>query len=169
MDKIQESFKGVSFGVSGSKALLDKQIHDDENVLITVQGKYEDKIGVFSATDKRLIFAGKFFLGSVVKEVDYQKLTSIKLETGLINAKIILEYSGGDITISQIDKTVAPELVEVVKSKQVQISTLDNSMLTTPSSNADLFEKLKKLGELKNSGILTDEEFQAQKQKLLEG
>ena len=31
----------------------------------------------------------------------------------------------------------------------------------------DKFEQLKKLGELHDSGVLTDEEFEAQKQKLL--
>ena len=33
----------------------------------------------------------------------------------------------------------------------------------------DTIEQLKKLGELRDSGVLTDEEFEAQKQKLLGG
>jgi hypothetical protein len=34
--------------------------------------------------------------------------------------------------------------------------------------SGDLYIELKKLNELKDSGILTEEEFQKQKQKLLE-
>ena len=33
----------------------------------------------------------------------------------------------------------------------------------------DTIEQLKKLGELRDSGVLTDEEFEAQKQKILGG
>ncbi len=36
------------------------------------------------------------------------------------------------------------------------------------ATGQDVFEKLEKLGALKEKGILTEEEFQAQKQKLLE-
>ena len=35
-----------------------------------------------------------------------------------------------------------------------------------PSDTADTLEQLKKLGELRDSGVLTDEEFEAQKRKI---
>ena len=38
-----------------------------------------------------------------------------------------------------------------------------------PSSGASLIEQLKQLGELKDQGVLTEQEFAAQKAKLLAG
>ena len=38
-----------------------------------------------------------------------------------------------------------------------------------PPSQDDTLERLKELGELKNSGVLTDAEFEAQKAKILAG
>ena len=38
-----------------------------------------------------------------------------------------------------------------------------------PDSGEDMLDKLQRLGELKQSGVLTEEEFQAQKARLLAG
>jgi hypothetical protein len=37
-----------------------------------------------------------------------------------------------------------------------------------PAAGPDVYEQLKKLGELRDAGILTDEEFAAKKQVLLD-
>lgn len=44
------------------------------------------------------------------------------------------------------------------------VSTLEQEQDTS----RDIFEKLEKLGHLKEQGVLTEEEFQEQKQKLLD-
>lgn len=38
-----------------------------------------------------------------------------------------------------------------------------------PSGGGDMVERLKQLGELRDSGVLTDAEFEVQKQKILQG
>jgi hypothetical protein len=43
------------------------------------------------------------------------------------------------------------------------------STATPASSGTDTIERLKQLGELKASGVLTDAEFEVQKQKILQG
>ena len=42
-----------------------------------------------------------------------------------------------------------------------------NEQAITIKSNKDIYEELKKIGELRDSGILTDEEFGIEKAKLL--
>ena len=44
----------------------------------------------------------------------------------------------------------------------------ENLLDATPSESTDLLEQLKKLGELREKGLLTEEEFVAQKKRLLE-
>ncbi len=48
-------------------------------------------------------------------------------------------------------------------------STVHQETKTEVKSKPDLYAELKKLQELRDSGVLTEEEFQAQKKKLLEG
>ena len=50
--------------------------------------------------------------------------------------------------------------------KNVKIS--DETVNRGADNNSDLYTELQKLDQLRKDGILTDEEFQAQKRKLLE-
>ena len=45
---------------------------------------------------------------------------------------------------------------------------IDMESTVTEEPNTDKYEELKKLGELKESGVLTEEEFQKEKNKILE-
>ncbi len=60
-------------------------------------------------------------------------------------------------------KLLYEKLVEIKKQKSKELEE------TKQSSDAlDVFEKLKKLKELHDAGILTDEEFEEKKRKLLD-
>ncbi len=61
---------------------------------------------------------------------------------------------------SQADLEQLKNQVEGMQAPQVQTATV-------PSTNADLMAQLQQLAELKQSGALTDEEFQIVKRKLL--
>ena len=47
-------------------------------------------------------------------------------------------------------------------------SNLEKEKKAAPSSSDDIIARLEKLAQLKEKGVLTDEEFETQKQKLLE-
>lgn len=52
-------------------------------------------------------------------------------------------------------------------SKHPEITKLKNSPDETSASSPDLYDQLLKIDELRNKGILTDAEFEAQKAKIL--
>jgi hypothetical protein len=54
-----------------------------------------------------------------------------------------------------------------VESPQPAAGTPDPRPADQPPFSDDVFEQLKKLGELREAGILTDEEFQAKKAQIL--
>lgn len=167
MIRIVKAQKGTFFGVSGSIQLLEKQLYSSENVFIVVQGQHDDKPGVLAATDERVIFVGKMFFSTIVKEVPYSKLSSISVDAGILTATIKLEFSGGKLEVSAIAKDVARELVEKVKIHLANREAGNSQQVAPAPTQEDMFDKLKKLGELKEAGILTEEEFQEQKKKLL--
>ena len=170
MKKINEAKRGQFLLTSGSLALLEKQLKPNETPLIVVQGFFEENTGVFAATDQRVICIGKFFFSNSIKDVPYSKLSSISLESGLINCSIKLEFSGGKLEVKRIDKKVAKEVVDVINA---QLDKKDQFAPTPPPPAAapagdDLYTKLNKLADLKERGILTDDEFAAEKKKLLD-
>jgi hypothetical protein len=167
MKSVEEAKKGVFFGVSGSLSLLEKQLSSEEEPFIVVQGQLDDTVGVLSSTSERVIFAGKVFFSTVIKDFSYSKVSSVSIESGILSSKIKIEYSGGKLEIKGVGKDVAKEFVEIVKEKISEQSITSKPSPVEPKAEEDLFDKLKKLGELKEMGVLTEEEFNQQKQKLL--
>lgn len=177
MKKIAEAKRGNFVLVSGSLSLLEKQLNADEEPLIIAQGNFDDKQGVVAATNQRVIYVGKVLFSSVIKDVPYSKLSSILLESGLMFSTVKLEFSGGKLEIKNIDKKAAKELSETIKAQlekkdqsEPQLSTISGgNTVNIPPQGESLYDKLSKLADLKDRGILTDEEFAAEKKKLLEG
>lgn len=62
-------------------------------------------------------------------------------------------------------KELAEKVSEEIKTKARETKNQPN--ISTPVTEKDKFQKLKDLGELKDSGIITDEEFEQEKKKLL--
>jgi hypothetical protein len=165
MKTVSDAKTGTFFGVSGGLAHLEKQIKAGEEPILVVQGQMDDTVGVLAATSERVLFSGKFLFSTVLKELSYPKLNSISLESGILNSKIKFEYSGGSLEVKAVGKAEAKEFVEIVQGKINEQTTPPKQEIG--QEKGDLFENLKKLGELRELGILTEEEFQEQKQKLL--
>jgi hypothetical protein len=66
-----------------------------------------------------------------------------------------------ETTTVDVPRAVNRERAEEAKREQAQEPTVP------PSSGNDVIDQLERLGKLKHEGILSDEEFQAQKTKLL--
>jgi Short C-terminal domain len=64
---------------------------------------------------------------------------------------------------TQDDKNAVADFVAEVKGRMKGGTPTSSSSPAQP----DLADQLRRLGELRNEGLLTDEEFEAQKQKLL--
>lgn len=73
-------------------------------------------------------------------------------------------------TISEQGKNIVTKATEQAKNVVDNVSTKSNigSQNTRKENPEEIMELLKKLNELKESGILTDEEFTAKKQEMLE-
>lgn len=166
MKKIDTAKRGQFVLSSSSLSLVEKQLSPNEIPLIVVQGWLDDKNGVLAATDQRVIFAGKLLFTSIIKDVPYSKLSSVLYESGLMYATVKLEFSGGKMEIKQIDKKAAKELVAAIKA-QLDKKEEKPAPPTAQAPGDDLYTKLSRLAELKEKGVLTEDEFLSEKRKLL--
>ena len=118
-----------------------------------------------ASTNRRLIFIDKGLLyGLKVEDFPLDKITSIQYETGLIFGEVKIHTSANIAKIEQVDKNTARKFAEFVREKLSQ----PKNNATTNSSQPDIIEQIERLAKLKESGILSEEEFIEQKKKLLE-
>ncbi|HCR3571054.1 TPA: SHOCT domain-containing protein, partial [Proteus mirabilis] len=97
-----------------------------------------------------------------LSSVNYDAITSIDSSSGLTGGKIKINTPGTIYEIGTLQKNSVQPLVDIILSKKNNSSSQSSN-----NSGDDLLSKLEKLGKLKESGVLTEEEFQEQKSKLL--
>ncbi|HMG82736.1 MAG TPA: PH domain-containing protein [Ferruginibacter sp.] len=173
LDEIKEKIKAL--GMNSTSAFLGRKeinklpeiMTDGEEFENILQGVYNEKEGILVATNKRLLFIDVGLIyGSRVEDFSYTNISSVLYETGIVFGKIIIMASGNRAIIDKIVKSQVKQFADHVRNK------LSNSVApisTTIIHNApiDVADQILKLATLKQQGLLTEEEFQGQKMKLL--
>jgi hypothetical protein len=153
---------------------IKNRLDDDEKVeFIARQSKHRPG-GSFTTpdtifvTNKKIIIRDPSLLGARenIVSVSYDKITSIELERGVFSSKIIIRASGFADVMESISKKVAEQIVEHVKNSMEKIKTESQKkqLLEIKESIAD---ELMKLADLKEKGVLSNEEFLKMKQDLI--
>lgn len=142
-------------------------LFDNENVIDIVQGTYEKRIGILVATESRVIFIDKGIFNLKVEDFPYDKITSIQFETGFVMGKLIILASGNKAQIEDVVKDRVKPFADNVRTRISELGKKENSQTVIVNQQIDIAEQLTKLSGLRDNGILTEEEFQTQKQKLL--
>jgi hypothetical protein len=171
LEEIKNSIKNLKLdnisSFFGKKEIneLPKILAQDEQVDNLVQGIFNNGQGILVSTNRRLIFVDKGLLyGVKVEDFPLDKISSIQYETGLMFGKVKIHTTGNVATIEQVDKTSSRKFAEFVRDKLSR----PKETVTQAASQPNLLDQIEKLGKLKESGILSDEEFTEQKKKLLE-
>lgn len=154
--------------VEQAKTHLDQ----DEEILFSILGAYETEIlkndtlrnGVFLATNKRLFFYAKKLTGYDSESFPYSNISSFEASKGMMGHAMSFYASGNKVKMKWINAGDIDGFINHVRSNMGKKSSENETHAASSSSIAD---ELKKLAELKESGILTEEEFQQQKEKLL--
>lgn len=152
---------------------LPKILWEDERVEMLVQGTYNAGNGVLVATNKRLVFVDKGIGKLKVEDFPYDKLTSIQYETGWTMGTITMFASGNRAEIKNVVKDRCKNFADYVRARITAASKHASAPRAAEpavgNGGGDFVDRLERLARLKEQGILTDDEFQVQKQKLLNG
>jgi hypothetical protein len=129
-----------------------------------VGGFYNKSKGILVSTNRRLLFIDKGLIyGLKVEDFPLDKISSISYETGIITGKIRIYTSGNTTEIDYVEKNSAKIFAEFVRDK---LSSPKQPDVHTPQQS--MLDQLEKLAKLRDSGIITDDEFSEQKRKILE-
>lgn len=174
LEEVQQQIKSLD-GVSRFLTMkeikeLPSILWEDECIERLTTGLYNNGNGIVVATNKRLIFVDKGFLyGIRVEDFPYDKITSILYKTGILMGEITIFASGNKADITHIDKVSARNFAEHVRARitSVSASATSQKSSTSPAADDEVISKLERLALLKSQGILTEDEFQEQKARIL--
>ncbi|MGN7863711.1 PH domain-containing protein [Chryseobacterium sp.] len=138
----------------------------EEKIVYLVEGR--NKITkhhiILVATDRRLIFVDKELMyGLKVEDFSYDKISSIQYETSLLLASIDIHASDNIVEIDGVGKYYAELFCEKVRDFMARPKEYFQA-----KPEPTILDQLEQLGRLKENGVLSEEEFNNQKKKLLD-
>ncbi|UTN06291.1 PH domain-containing protein [Flavobacterium bizetiae] len=169
LDEIKEQILKLT---NGSIYLGKREINELPEILARTevidniaQGTYNNGQGILISTNRRLIFIDKGILyGLKVEDFPLDKITSIQYETGLLLGGIKIYTSGNIAKIENVEKSIARSFAEFVRDKLSQDKEVGKNIISEPN----ILDQLEKLAKLRENAILSEDEFNEQKKKLLE-
>ncbi|MHB1508955.1 MAG: SHOCT domain-containing protein [Acidimicrobiales bacterium] len=99
------------------------------------------------------------------RAINYTQASQVTVNKGLRWSNIQVESTGGQIiALAGVPKANVDQIKTVLDEK---INLVKFTVMPTPPTVVDTSDRLIKLGEMRQAGLLTDEEFQSEKAKLL--
>ena len=149
---------------------LVEHLWEGETVERMVGGTYGKGNGLLVLTDRRVLFIIHGVMSQQTEDFPIERISSIQWSSGMLLGTITIYAAGNKAEIKNVDKNAGKTLAETVRDR----ITSRGPAPTTASAPApptvgqgDVFEQLRRLGELRDAGIVTDEEFAAKKTELL--
>lgn len=155
------------------KHFRNRQQRDDENILgwakgyigkLMGQGKDRQVNGVLVVTDRRSVFYSKGLLSERVETIMHDKVSSVEKSAMLGHHTVIVHTSGNDLEFKCMISEQANSVYRLID----ELKGGGTNPASAPREE-DTLAKLERLGALRDRGILSDEEFAAEKAKLLAG
>ena len=154
---------------------IDEMLQDGEHVVAHVYGVKCDPptgtsgkvAGALAVTNRRIVFAGKSIASRLNHSLPLNTVTSVELNKGVMftHIKVTLAGSYENYLVKYLE---AEDFMAKTQAAlmEVHAPVAQPSAATGAASVAD---ELSKLSGLRDQGILSDDEFQAAKQRLLGG
>lgn len=142
----------------------------NEQAIAVSSGRMEGNFWLIILTNQRIIFLDTFWLTGLKQvALDLSSITSVIGEKTAVFGKIIITagYSH-TYTITRVSKISITPFTDLVKQAIEDFNSQHkNSQPTQGQNNDDFITKLERLANLRDKGIITEQEFQDQKSKLL--
>ena len=167
-------------------ALLTQNLIPGERVMVIIRGSFDSALiatGRRAFVYKKGFFSGATF-GKKLASYDYLNLTGVQLETGAMSGVVSLQGPGiasQDVSYwagGKGDPRKAPHALALVSAHFEQaragvaklrglIAAAQTAGMMPAAAVPDVVDQLRKIGELRDSGVLTEAEFSATKADLL--
>lgn len=149
---------------------LPEILRPGEDVLAFSSGYMDGNTWLITLTDKRIIFLDKGMIwGLKQTAIDLDKINAISGKTGIIFGDILIEDGAKERKITNVwKKTVkifTNMVQDAIENNKQQLRQPHQQV--SNNTEEDKYAKLEKLADLKEKGIITEDEFNIEKQKIL--
>lgn len=142
---------------------LPEILEHGESVRAITSGLMEGKTWLAVCTEKRVIFLNRgMFYGMRQLQIPLERIQAIDHEFTLFFGSITVWDGASAFTMGMVLKS---SIMPFAKVTQEQIQKLHKA--EKAAASVDTISQLEKLADLRERGHITEEEFQAQKRKLL--
>lgn len=151
---------------------LPEYLNGDETVLAMAGGMIASNNGLLVATDRRALFVSEGVINHSFEDFPYNRITTVTSSRGMLMGKIVLHTAGAARVVEQVAKGEAEAVAAVIRERiasatQRRAAAPPAQSAMPSSSPAGLASELRELALLRDEGVLTAEEFEMQKTKLL--
>lgn len=152
------------FGTKKEVNALPDILVPGEEVKGLTSGVVKNATWLIVCTTKRILFLDKGLLyGLKQVEIPLDKVNSIEQKKGIFMGEITIWNGANQTKVEMVNKKSLGQFVNGVNEQIEKSKNRSNQ----PVASLDVADQLKKLAGLKDDGTLTEEEFQAQKRKIL--
>ena len=129
-----------------------------------VSATKHDNNFAYAVTNKRILMAQKKMIGQTIQTVSWENVNDITFNSGVVFGVITIDTIKETFNVA-IDKISAQKICNRVHEA---FEDIRKSAVSTPTAQAiDTYESVKKLKELLDLGIISQEEFDVKKKELL--
>lgn len=161
---------GKSSRLFGRKEVrhLHNILRASEAVLELGQGQYENKQGLVVLTNERLFFFEKSLGSETVEEFPLAVINSLSINKKMTGETLKIFASGNQSEIKSMMHGQGDALVRAYNTaKHAPPAQASPTAPPMASASDDLFAQIERLGELRDKGLLSDEEFETKKAEIL--
>lgn len=173
MKRLAATVSDTPFGTKKEFFHLPQVLNAGEHPVGIVSGMMDGNTWLITLTNQRVIFLDKGMIFGVKQvDVNLMNIVSVGGKTGLMFGEITISTSGQNYTVKNVMKaSVIPftNLVNETRNSLNKPASPTTSINNEKSSFDDAMDKIDRLAEMKAEGILSEEEFQQQKQRVLNG
>ena len=165
-NEIAKEIGDARFSTRKELDYLPEVLLDGEQILVFASGMMDSNTWLIAVTDRRVLFLDKgMFWGLKQTSIDLSRVNSVSGETGIVFGKITIADGAQNYTITMVSKTS----VKPVTNKINEYLERRRAGNTIQPSGGGTVDELERLAALREKGLLTDEEFQTEKAKILAG
>jgi hypothetical protein len=158
----------VKFGGGKEIKRLVDHLWEDEHVERMTTGAYGSGTGLLVVTDRRLLFIKEGAMSKTSEDFPLEKVSSVQWSSGMVTGTVTIFASGNKAEIKNVNKDDGKAITDLIRNRLSAPKPTDaTTSAEVPLAPADIPEQIRKLGELRDAGVLTSEEFDSKKAELL--
>jgi hypothetical protein len=162
----------LRLGAGREMKRLTNHLWEGEVVHLMAAGRYGGGQGIVVMTDRRLLFVMDGVLRQTTEDFPLDRISSVQWNSGMVWGTLAIFASGNKADIEQLDKRDGKQIADALRARLAAPRppgppVMPQQVPVPPPPGQDVYEQLRKLGELRDLGVVTPEEFEHKKRELL--